>query len=59
MIISFRVEGDKNLLNLVEAELGSRLLRAYLVDNATDANALGRFLACLSIASSNYMAVRF
>ena len=45
-VLNFRVEGDKNLLNLVEAELGSRLLRAYLVDNAKDATVLSRFLSC-------------
>ena len=45
-MIAFRVDGDKNLLDLVEAELGSRLLRAYLVDNAKDATVLSRFLSC-------------
>ena len=54
-MIAFRVDGDKNLLNLVEAELGSRLLRAYLVDNARDANVLSRFLACLSYCFSNLL----
>jgi len=48
-----RVDGDKNLLNLVEAELGSRLLRAYLVDNARDANVLSRILDNQYGASAN------
>ena len=49
LIVATRVDGDKNLLNLVEAELGSRLLRAYLVDNARDAKVLSRSpLSCLS-----------
>ena len=58
IIVALRVDGDKNLLNLVEAELGSRLLRAYLVDNARDANVLSRSPVFQSIASSLLFASR-
>ena len=42
IFIPIRVNGDKNLLDLVEAELGSRLVRSYLVDNSRDARLLSR-----------------